>query len=163
MSKIFEKFSRDEDIIAIKAAEDPTIDCLKEKTPSWKDIDDVVDAGLKRKNLNDAKLEAEPHGHSLEAVANFQISKLLSEDLLYFFQFNDRNLNRKPIFVLKMSKVHTELAIAMDRDNPAALLNAAYCFGDGMFKRCPGFVTLSYAFAYVGLLRMMVKLCTMEA
>ena len=46
LSKIFEKFSRDENIKATKGAEDPTIDCLKEKTPSWKDIDDVVDAYL---------------------------------------------------------------------------------------------------------------------
>ena len=50
----------------------------------------------------------------------------------------------------------------MDRDNPETFLNAAYCFKDGAFKRCPRFVTLS-AFAYVGLLKMMVKLCTMEA
>lgn len=121
-----------------------------------------MNACLEKKKINYTKSEAEPHGYSLEALANLR-SKLLSENQLYFFQLNDRNLNRKPIFVLKMSKVHAELAIAMDRDNPAALLNAAYCFGDGTFKRCPGFVTLSYAFAYVGLLRMMVKLCTMEA
>lgn len=54
------------------------------------------------------------------------------------------------------------MEIAMDRDNPEVFLNTAYCFTDGAFKRSPRFVTLS-AFAYVGLLKMMVKLCTMEA
>lgn len=55
-----------------------------------------------------------------------------------------------------MSKVHAKLEIAMARDNPKVFLNGAYCFTDGAFKRCPRFVTLS-AFAYVGLLKMMVK------
>ena len=40
-------------------------------------------------------------------------------------------------------------------------LNSEYCFADGTFKRCPGFVTLS-AFVYVALLKKIVKLCTME-
>ena len=31
-------------------------------------------------------------------------------------------------------------------------LNVEYCYADGTFKRCPGFVTLS-AFVYVELLR----------
>ena len=71
-------------------------------------------------------------------------------------------MNGKPTFVSKMSRVQAKLAIAMDRDNPETFRNGAYCFADGTFKRCSGFVTLS-AFAYVGLLQEMVKLCAMEA
>ena len=71
--------SRNDNITATKAAEDSTIDCLIEKTPSWKDIDDVVDAGLEKKKISYAKSEAEPHGYSLETAANLR-SKLLSEN-----------------------------------------------------------------------------------
>lgn len=54
------------------------------------------------------------------------------------------------------------MAMAMDRDNPEAFLNGAYCFAHGTFKGYQGFLTLS-SFAYVGLLRKMVNLCTIEA
>ena len=41
-------------------------------------------------------------------------------------------------------------------------LNGEYYFADGTFKRCADFVTLE-ACTYVGLLRKIVKLCSMEA
>ena len=44
-SEISEKFGN---ITATKAAEDSITDCLKEKTSSWKDIYDVMDAGLEK-------------------------------------------------------------------------------------------------------------------
>ena len=47
-SEISEKFTRDGIITATKAAEDSITDCLKEKTSSWKDIYDVMDAGLEK-------------------------------------------------------------------------------------------------------------------
>lgn len=81
-----------------KGTEDSVIDCRKEKTPSWKYVFCVADASLEREKLYYAKKkvkwEAEPHGHSLEAVANF-CSKLLPEDPYYIFQLSDRNTNGK--------------------------------------------------------------------
>ena len=101
--------SRNENITATKAAEDSTTGWLKEETPSWKDIDDVVNACLEKKKINSAKSEAEPHGYSLEALANLR-SKLLSENQLYFLQLNDRNINGNSTFIFKMSEVHAKLA-----------------------------------------------------
>ena len=49
----------------------------------------------------------------------------------------------------------------MDRDG-TEFLNGEYCFADGTFKRCLGFVTLS-VYVYVGLLGKMIKLATMKA
>ena len=143
-----------ETITGSKAAEDSIIDFLIEETPSWKDIYDVADAGLEKEKSyyakKKAKWKAEPHGHSLEAVANLR-SKLLSEDTFYILKLNDKNMNGKPTFVFKISRVQAKLAIAIDRDNPEAFLNGAYWFADGTFKKCPGSITLS-VFVYVGLL-----------
>lgn len=77
------------------------------------------------------------------------------------FRLNNREMNGKPTFVFKMSQTQSRLALAMNRDDNL-FLNGEYCFADGTFKRCPGFVTLS-AFIYLGLLRKMVKIATMEA
>ena len=49
----------------------------------------------------------------------------------------------------------------MDRDG-TRFLNDEYCFANGTFKGSTGFVTLS-VYVYVGLLRKMIKLATMEA
>ena len=45
-------------------------------------------------------------------------------------------MNGKPTLVFKMRRVQPKLAVAMDRDNPEAFLNGAYCFADSKFKRC---------------------------
>lgn len=87
---------------------------------------------------------------------------LLSEDPFCIFELNGRKMNSKPVFVFKMNRVQAKMAMAMDRDNPEAFLNGAYCFAHGTFKRYRGFLTLS-SFVYVGLLRKMVNLCTIEA
>ena len=87
---------------------------------------------------------------------------LLSEDPFCIFELNGRKMNSKPVFVFKMNRVQAKMAMAMDRDNPEAFLNGAYCFAHGTFKRYQGFLTLS-SFVYVGLLRKMVNLCTIEA
>ena len=48
-----------------------------------------------------------------------------------------------------------------DRDG-TGFLNDEYCFVDGTFKKCPRFVILP-VYVYVGLLRKIIKLATMEA
>ena len=70
-------------------------------------------------------------------------------------------MNGKPTFVFKSSRIQIQLVTEMDRDG-TGFLNGEYCFADGTFKRCPGFVTLS-VYVYVSLLRKMIKLATMEA
>ena len=94
----------------------------------------------------------------MEAVANLRL-KLLSEDPFYIFQLNDRNMNGKPTFVSKMSRVQIKLAVAMDRGYPEDFLNREYCFSDGTIPR----IFNSISFVYVGLLRKMFKLSIMEA
>ena len=69
-------------------------------------------------------------------------------------------MNGRPTLVFKMSCTQADLSLSMNCDG-SDFLNGEYCFADGTFKRCPGFVTLS-AFVYVALLRKIVKLCTME-
>ena len=71
-------------------------------------------------------------------------------------------MNGKPTFAFTMSRVQAMLAIAMDMCNLKAFLNLLHRFVDDTFKRCTGFVTL-LSFAYVGPLRKMVELYTMEA
>ena len=70
-------------------------------------------------------------------------------------------MNDKPTFVFKMSRIQTQIALAINQDSNL-FLNGEYCFADSTFKRCPDFVTLE-AYAYVCLLGKMVKLCSIEA
>ena len=53
-----------------------------------------------------------------------------------------------------------EIALAMDRKKDT-YMKGSYCYADGTFKRCTGFVTIS-VYVYVDMLRKIVKLCTME-
>ena len=69
-------------------------------------------------------------------------------------------MNGEPSYVFKMSKVQAKLAVAMDCNENDFLANE-YCFFNGTFKRCPGFVTLG-AHVYVEMLRRIVKIATME-
>ena len=69
-------------------------------------------------------------------------------------------MNDKPTSVFKMSCTQADLSLSTNCDG-SDFLNGEYRFADGTFKRCPGFVTLS-PFVYVGLLRKIVKLSTME-
>lgn len=98
--------------------------------------------------------EEYPEGHSLEAVTNLKL-KVTQRDPFYIYRFNDKILDLT--FVMKCSKVQLKLAIEM---NDGYLKNE-YCFLDGTFKRCPGYVTLGL-FVYVPILRKMVKICSME-
>ena len=103
--------------------------------------------------------ESHPCGHSFEAVGELR-SRLLDKDPFLIYKVNNRNLNAEPSYVFKTSKVQAQLAVAMDRDGDN-FLSDEYCFFDGTFKRCPGFVTLA-AHVYVELLRKIVKIATME-
>ena len=128
-----------------RATEDAIIGCLKEEEPSWENIFTIADLTLEREKLyyakKKAKAENQQYGHSLEAVRAFR-SKLLSRDPFYIFRLNDKNMNGKPSFVFKSSRIQIQLVTAMDRDG-TGFLNGEYYFADGTFKRCPGFVTLS--------------------
>ena len=69
-------------------------------------------------------------------------------------------MNDKPTFAFKMSRAQAQITLAMNQDSNL-FLNGEYYFADGTFKRCADFVTLE-AYTYVGLLRKIVKLCSME-
>ena len=70
-------------------------------------------------------------------------------------------MNDKPTFAFKMSRAQAQITLAMNQDSNL-FLNGEYYFADGTFKRCADFVTLE-AYTYVGLLRKIVKLRSMEA
>ena len=70
-------------------------------------------------------------------------------------------MNGKLTFVLKSSQIQIQMVTEMDRGG-TGFLNCKYCFADGTFKRCPQFFNLS-VHVFVGLLRKMIKLATMEA
>ena len=148
----------------IRATEDAITDCLKEEEPSWENAFTIADPTLEREKLcyakKKAKAESQQYGHSLEAVAALR-SKLLSRDPFYIFRLNDKNMNGKPTFVFKSSRIQIQLVTEMDRDG-TGFLNGEYYFADRTFKRCPGFVTLS-VYVYIGLLPKMIKLATIEA
>ena len=93
-------------------------------------------------------------------MANLR-AKLIERDPFYIYKSSDRNMNDKPTFVFKMSRVQTQIALAINQDSNL-FLNGEYCFADSTFKRCPDFVTLE-AYAHVCLLGKMVKLCSIEA
>ena len=59
------------------------------------------------------------------------------------------------------NQIQIQLVIETDRDG-TGFLNDEYCFADGTFKKCPRFVILP-VYVYVGLLRKIIKLATMEA
>ena len=59
-SEIFEKFTRGGNITATKVAKESITVFFKEETPSWRDIFDVTDAGLERKNY--IMLRKNPNG-----------------------------------------------------------------------------------------------------
>ena len=91
-----------------RATEDAIIDCLKEDEPSWENVFIIADSTLEREKLyyakKKAKAENQQYGHSLEAVAALR-SKLLSREPFHNFRLNDKNMNGKPTFVFKSSKV----------------------------------------------------------
>eukprot|EP00111_Clytia_hemisphaerica_P016492 TCONS_00048875-protein len=158
---VYEKFSNNPKASATQVSEDIIIDAIDRNEP-WEEIYKLVDSTLCKENLYYAKKKAtsDPHGQSFEAVAILK-SKIATKDPYFIYRINDRSMNESPSFVFKMSKVQADIAYEMD-ENKGGMLNGEYCYIDGTFKRCKGYVTLA-AYVYLGLLRKMVKLATMEA
>jgi len=84
------------------------------------------------------------------------------KDEFYVYKVNDRRRNPdKPSFVFKSSREKAKIALNMNR-NGSHYLNSEFCYFDGKYKRCRGFVTLT-ASVYHSLLRKQIILGTMEA
>ena len=134
------------------------------KQLDWSEVEKEVESTLDRNWISNikkkVKKESQPVGHDFEAVAVFK-EYCDKKDIYYIYKMNDRRGNPdKPSFVFKSSKSKAEMAINMDKDGNH-FLNDEYCFFDGKYKRCKGFVTLT-ASLYHPLLRKQVALATME-
>ena len=91
-----------------RATEDVIINCLKEDEASWENVFNIADSTLEREKLyyakKKAKVEKQQYGHSLEVVAALR-SKLLAREPFYVFRLNDKNMNGKPTFIFKSSRI----------------------------------------------------------
>lgn len=158
-----QKFQTNSKTTPKQAADDIIMDALLNEDKSWEDIQDVVDSVIEDEKVKNFKKKTEagthPHGHSFEAVGHLR-SRLIAKDPFLIFKINSRNLNGEPSYVFKMSRIQAKLAVAMDQDGED-FLRDEYCYFDGTFKRCPGFITLG-AHVYVEILRKVVKIATME-
>ena len=99
-----------------------------------------------------------PEGHSFDAIASLR-QDMQKLDPYYIYKCNNRKLNGEPSFVFLMSKTTAKIALAMDRDL-LSYLSEEWCFFDGSFKQCKGFVKLMVSM-YHPLLLKMVKLASM--
>ncbi len=146
-----------------QAADDIIVEALYDKDMTWDDVHKVVDSVIEEGKVKYCKQktqnEANPFGHSFEAVGELR-SRLIEKDPFLLYKINNRNMNGEPSYVFKMSKIQAKLAVAMDCSGND-FLASEYCYFDGTFKRCPGFVTLG-AHVYLELLRKIVKIATME-
>ena len=122
----------------------------------------VTDFTFEREKLyysqRNAKEQEQPHGHSLEAVVSLG-TELIEGDQFYIYRSINRNKRDKPAFVLKISQAQAQIALVMNQDSNL-FINNKYCFADSTFKKCLDFVALA-AYTCVGLLRKMVKFCSM--
>ncbi len=157
------KFKTNSKTTPKQAADDIIVEALANEDMSWEDVQDVADSVIDDEKVKYCKKKTEreshPHGHSFEAVGQLR-SRLIKKDPFLIYKINSCNLNGDPSYVFKMSKIQAKLAVAMDQDH-ADFLCDEYCYFDGTFKRCPGFVTLG-AHVYVEILRKVVKIATME-
>ena len=157
------KFSENAKATPKQAADEIIVEALHDEDMTWDDVEKVVDSVIEEGKVRYCKQkiqkETNPFGHSFEAVAELR-RRLIDKDPFLVYKINNRNMNGEPSYVFKMSKVQAKLAVAMDCNENDFLANE-YCFFDGTFKRCPGFVTLG-AHVYVEMLRRIVKIATME-
>lgn len=131
----------------------------------WKNIEKDVEATLDRdwiaNEKKKMKRDTEPAGQNFEAVVTFK-TFCDQKDEFYVYKANDRRGNPdKPSFVFKTSREKAKIAINMDKDREH-FLNNEFCYFDGKFRRCRGFVTLT-ASVYHSLLRKQIPLAVMEA
>ena len=129
----------------------------------WNEIDSVSDSVVndqRNRNLKKkAVSEANPQGHSFEAIGILK-AKTDERDKFLIHKVNDRRLNGNPSFVFKTSTFKAKLAMSMDR-NGDKLLSREYCHFDGKVNRCPGYTTLT-ASVYHPTMKRMIKLAVME-
>ncbi|XP_066916243.1 uncharacterized protein [Clytia hemisphaerica] len=158
---VYTRFAANPGATATQVSEDIIAEGIRSDAP-WEEIYELTDALLNKEKLYYAKKQAtkQPDGQSFEAVANLK-SRISVEDPFFIYRLNDKYMNGKPSFVFQMSRVQADLAYAMD-ENRDGILNGEYCYADGTFKRTKTFVTLA-VYVYVGLLKKMIKLATMEA
>ena len=158
-----QKFGTNSKTTPKQAADDIIMEALSNGTMSWENVQDIVDSVIEEEKVKNFKKktgkESYPLGHSFEAVGQLRTC-LMPKDPFLIYKINSRNLNGEPSYVFKMSRIQAKLAVAMDEENDDFLCDK-YCFFDGTFKRCPGFVTLG-AHVYVEILRKVVKIATME-
>ena len=131
----------------------------------WRDIEKQAEATLDRQWISNEKRkiknDIEPVGHNFEAVVTFK-QYCDKKDEFYIYKVNDRRGNPdKPSFVFKTSKQKAKMALNINRESDH-FLNNEFCFFDGKYKRCRGFVTLTSS-VYHTLLRKQVTLAVMEA
>jgi len=131
----------------------------------WRDVEKQAEATLDKQWISNEKKklkkDIEPVGHNFEAVVTFK-QYCDEKDEFYVYKVNDRRGNPdKPSFVFKSSREKAKIALNMNR-NGSHYLNSEFCYFDGKYKRCCGFVTLT-ASVYHSLLRKQIILGTMEA
>ena len=106
------------------------------------------------------KKDIEPVGHNLEAVVTVK-QYCDKKDAFYVYKVNYRCGNPdKPSFMFKSSREKAKIALNMNR-NGSHYPNSEFCYLDGKYKCCRGFVTLT-ASVYHSLLRKQIILGTME-
>ena len=131
----------------------------------WRDVEKQAEATLDKQWISNEKKklkkDIEPLGHNFEAVVTFK-QYCDEKDEFYVYKVNDRRGNPdKPSFVFKSSRQKAKIALNMNR-NGSHYLNSEFCYFDGKYKRCRGFVTLTGS-VYHSLLRKQIILGTMEA
>ena len=71
-----------------RATEDVIINCLKEDEASWENVFNIADSTLEREKLYYAKKKAK-----------------VEKKPFYVFRLNDKNMNGKPTFIFKSSRI----------------------------------------------------------
>jgi hypothetical protein len=144
-----------------KAAEDVIIDeFLNSDDIDWEQIEKLTACVLDEEKVRNAKKKEknvkEVNGHSFEAVGVFK-KRVSSKDPYFIYSMNDRNMNDQPSYVIKCGRQQLQFLVEMDD----GFLCEQTAYGDGTFKRCPGFVTLGL-YVYIPVFRKHVKVVTME-
>ena len=130
----------------------------------WGEVEKEAEATLNRKWISNQKeklkRDIEPVGHNFEAIITFK-EYCDKKDKFYIYKVNDKRGNPdKPLFIFKTSTQKMKIALNLNRHGDH-FLNDEFCFFDGKYNRCRGFITLTVSVYHV-LLRKQVVLATME-
>ena len=131
----------------------------------WTAVEKEVASTIDKKRISyikeQEKSNIQPLGHNFEAVIAFK-EYCDEKDTLYVYKINDRRGNPdKPSFVFKTSTTKAKIALHMDT-NGDHFMNSEYCFFNGKYNRCRGYIMLT-ASVYHPLLRIQIPLAVMEA